>query len=325
MAMHFFTLICLLFSLSSFAQIEYPYANGTLVVPELGSRSSLDCVGCQRPLSFFIRNRFNRPGDFFGPNCYNTALIAAGLMKEKQIRYVSPEEFEVLLSRHFTPLAGPTPMSVVVFDANSSRGHAGYYLGDNLVFHKKSFNTNYHYRITTQELVGVVEKNEWVPSPIEGSINQFVWPQLGHLPKSYYRIRNKQIRYQQEFAPQLYMLENLLLVDLGQWAIAKKWGLVGLQLLEDYLKLVDGKADPLTKGTLISFKDQISVFIEEVYYKNSRSYDRTTQEICLPENPEQLKAIYQRLASSLNLPANRWEQVATQDLKKCRVRLLKSF
>lgn len=327
LSMKLLSLLLILFSHLSWAQRDFPFANGTLRVPELGNKATLDCVGCQRMLGTFIKAKFNQPGDFHGPNCYNTALIASGAFTSKQIRYVSPEEFEAILAQLYSPLMQATPDSLVVFDSKSSRAHAGFYLGDGLVFHKKSFGTQYHYRVAPMLEVGVPEKKEWVPSPMEGSQNQFLWPELGKLPQTFYRLNRKTLTFQSQFSGVLKRLDAFLLVDLGQWAIAKKWGLVGQNLLEDYLSLIKNQADPLTKGMLISYKDQLNLYFEELHYKNSRSYERTTAQICLPESVDQLKLVFKEVATNLRWTPEqmeaKWTQVLGQDKARCTVRLLR--
>lgn len=317
----------ILFSSLSLAQDStfYPFQNGNLKVPNLGSKESLECVGCNFTQPAFVKKMFNRQGDFHGPNCYNTALITAGVMKLNQVRYVSPEEFEALLKLNFAPKSSASAGDVIVFDAQSSRGHAAYYLGDNLVFHKKSYGTYYHYRIAPIENVGVVEKKEWTPNPFEGSIAQFNWPELGKLPKAFYKASKKSISYDPRFARVLTTLEPILLNDFGQWAVAKRWGLVGKGLIEDYLKLIVPQADALTKGMLISFRDQLQLYFDEVHFKNARNYDRVTEEVCLPEDKAQLFQVYQFLAKSLGRSdaelKTRWDKVLSQDKKRCRERL----
>lgn len=319
-------LIFLLLSFKAHASF-YPFQNGTLEVPDLGSKDQLKCTGCNLPAVPLMAKKFNRPGDFHGPNCYNTALIASGVMKNDQIRYVSPEEFEAILKTHFSLVNQGQSGDVVVMDARASRGHAALYLGDNLIFHKKSYGTQYHYRITSLELAGVVEKNEWIPSPIEGSINQFVWPELGKLPTAYYRPMKKNISLAPKYINEMKLLDQQLTQDLGQWAIAKKWGIVGLHMLEDYLHRVKPSADPITVGMLISFKDQLSLYFDELHYKKSRSYERTTEDICLPQDSQNLGIIFQRLAASIDISRAdmeaKWKKVMEQDRRKCQLRLIK--
>ncbi len=303
----------------------YPFQNGTLKVPSIGNKEQLECVGCHFNPPPFVKAKFNQAGDFHGPNCYNTALISSGVMKPNQIRYVSPEEFEALLKTNFSAKSNLSSGDVIVFDAKSSRGHAAFSLGENLVFHKKSYGTYYTYRITSIENVGVVEKKEWTPNPFEGSIAQFNWPELGKLPKAFYKTTKKTISYDPRFARVLTSLEPVLVNDFGKWAVAKKWGLIGKNLIEDYLKLITPQADSLTKGMFISFKDQMQLYFDEVHFKNARNYDRVTEEVCLPEDKTQLQQVYQFLGKTLGrsdaeLQKN-WERVLSQDKKRCRERL----
>lgn len=319
----FFSFLGLLLSSTVLAAESFPFANGTLNVPSLTEREALTCVGCQRALSTFIRNQFNRPGDFHGPNCYNTALISSGLFKAQQIRYVSPEEFRALIRTNFQKLSSARPNSLIVFDARNSWGHAGFYLGDNLVFHKKSYATHYHYRITTLEEVGIPEKGEWTPNPFEGSVAQFNWPELGKLPKEFYQLSNKNVRISTH--PELLKhLEAMIIKDAGAWAFAKNWGLVGLSLLQE-LKNKLPNQDALTKGMLISFQDQVQVYFDEVHYKHTRNYDRTTEEVCLPTDAGQLKTLFFHIGRYLNVDSSslegKWQRVMSQDKRRCRERL----
>lgn len=322
-----FTLVCILFSGLSFSNEGqfYPYQNGTLKVPFIGSKEPIECIGCNFNPGQFIQKMFNSPGDFHGPNCYNTALISAGVMRPNQIRYVSPEEFEAILKQNFVPRPNRAAGDVIVFDASASRGHAAFYLGDNLVFHKKSYGTYYGYRITSVENVGVIEKNEWTPGPFEGSIAQFNWPQLGRLPKVYHKPVKRNLQYNPKFVKVIATVETTLLNDFGKWAIAKKWGLVGQYLIEDYLKNISPSADNLTKGIFISLKDQMKLYFDEVHFKNARNYERVTEEVCLPQDLTQLAQVHQFLGRSLGrqeiqLKAS-WDRVMSQDKKRCRERL----
>jgi hypothetical protein len=299
----------------------YPFQNGTLQVPEIGSKKPLSCMGCELPLNAFAVMKFNRPGDFHGPNCYNTALIASGVYSPNQVRYVSPEEFEAVLKKAFTLTTNEKAGDILVFDAKSSRGHAALYLGDNLIFHKKSYATHYFYRIAPMTEAGLVEKNEWVPGPVEGTINQFVWPKLGELPKAFYRFKRVKISLTKE----MNILETKLLTDLGHWAIAKNWGLIGKNIIQDYYKEISPRADELTQGILISFRDQVGLYFDELHYKNSRNYTKTTEEICLPSGgTDQLKVVYMALATSLKKTPEQskesWEKILSQDKKRCSQR-----
>lgn len=317
----FILLLCL--STNIFAQIEYPFAGGFLSVPMLNSKENLKCTGCEQELPLFVKKYFNKPGNFHGPNCYNTSLIASGVMSEKQIRYVSPEEFKEIIKINFKKETNLTPMSLIVFDSKSSWGHSGFYLGDNLVFHKKSYATYYHYRITTLDNVGIVEENEWTPNPFNGSMNQFKWPELGSLPMEFYSPVKKKIQYKTH-EKLIKKLEAMVIDDSGKWAIMKKWGIVGGNLLATLVNALPDQ-DPLTKGTLISFRDQIRVYFDEVHFASTRNYERAMSEACLPEDRTQLKELYFYLGNYLNLDDNflkdTYSKVMGQDKRHCRENL----
>lgn len=286
--MKLFTTLLILFSASSWAQDLRTVLSGKdILIPKLGSKEALPT---HVRFNSFIKNSFNKPGPFHGPNCYNTALIASGYTDTKGIRYVSPEEFEEILKVAFRPVPTPSYKDVIVFDAKASRGHAGFYLGDNLIFHKKSYGTHYHYRITTIENAGVVEENEWTPGIMDDSSLQMKWPELGKLPQNYYRLQSKvKPQLDPKLAPLILKMEAALLTDLGKWAIARKWGMSGEYFLEDLIQYAKQiKANAYTVAVLTSLKDQVYIMLEEVNFKNARNPSKVMSELCIPEDKEQL-------------------------------------
>lgn len=325
--MKFTFIVLFLFPILSWSQDgNYTLAGKDIFVPMLGSREALTA---HPRFEGNIQQMFNRPGDFHGPNCYNTALITSGVMQERSVRYVSPEEFEAVLKTNFVKVPSPEYRDIVVFDANGSRGHAAYYLGDNLIFHKKSHGTKYHYRITTMEKAGVVEENEWVPGPFDDSSEQMNWPELGSLPRANYRIQNKVLPpLDKRLAGIVSKLEQALVADLKTWAIGKKWGMMGEYLLQDLVKYADSlDTDKYTRGVLISLNDQVFTMIEEVYFKRSRrSPESVLKEICLPSEKEQLFTFIKELGKILKKDAESLksvlEQLEGQDRSTCRLRPL---
>jgi len=241
---------------------QYVLDDKEIFVPKLGSQLKLTT---HPRFNGSIQKMFNRPGDYQGPNCYNTALIMSSLMSDDKTRYVSPEEFEALLKLNFKQVESPEYEDIVVFDALRSRGHAGFYLGDDLVFHKKSHNSSYYYRITSIEKAGVIEENEWVPGPIEDSSDQMNWPELGFLPRAYYRIQSKVLPpLDKRFALIISKLESSLIADLKTWATGKKWGMTGEYFLQDLLTYANRiKTDSYTRGVLVSLNDQLFTMLEE--------------------------------------------------------------
>ncbi len=316
--------VLIILSFNSIAQDQRVILAGKdITIPKLGSKEVLPA---HSRFNSFIKNTFNRPGPFHGPNCYNTSLIASGYLSQNEVRYFSPEEFEEILKSSFTPTQSLQYKDLIVFDAKASRGHAGFYLGDNLVFHKKSYGTQYHYRITTTENVGVVEENEWTPGPMDDSSLQMNWPELGNTPKAFYRLNSKR---RPSLDPRLSTLvlkiESLLLKDLGQWAIARKWGMGGEYLLEDLLSFAKSqKMNSYTIAVLTSLKDQVYIMLEEVNFKNARNPSRVMKELCIPEQSEQFVELIndfgQALGKSKQEISKAINETLNQDIERCRVR-----
>lgn len=293
-----------------------------ILIPKIGSKIALT----PHPLfDGIIQKFFNNPGSFHGPNCYNTALIASGAFLPLELRYVSPEEFSVLLSTNFNRVSSPEYKDVVVFDAKSSRSHAGLYLGDELIFHKKSFRTHYHYRITDIKNVGVVEENEWVPGPSDASSDQMKWPDLGSLPLEYYRIKSKtKPKIDSRISSLILLLEKNLINDLKTWSMAKKWGVLGQYLAEDLHKYAKSiNVDKYTESLLISFKDQIYLMLDEIYFKN-RSASSAYRNVCLPQEKDQLVTLLNEFGKVLKKDQAKIKQTIdklfNQDLSRCELR-----
>lgn len=321
--------LILLFCFNLTAQDRRVMLSGQEVfIPKLGSKEILSAHPRFRG---FISSVFNKPGSFHGPNCYNTALVASGFFTPDQIRYVSPEEFEAILKNNFELVTDSNHGDILVMDAKKSRGHAIFYLGDGLIFHKKSFGTYYHYRITDLKDAGVVEENEWTGGPFDDFSMQMNWPQLGALPYEAYRLKSSQLpSIDSKYAQLLKKMEKALLSDLKIWAIGKNWGLLGEYLLEDFLNyLRQNKTNKFTEGLVISFRDQIYLFMEEVYFKSSRSSSRVVKDICVPENKEQLFSFIFELGRILGQNDSKiklvLEKLESQDRTRCQLRPLREL
>lgn len=301
---------------------NYILAGKEIFVPKLGSKQALTT---HPRLSGFVANYFNRPGSFHGPNCYNTALIASGLFSQNNIRYVSPEEFEVIVQNNFVKVSSPLFKDIIVFDSTRSRGHAAFYLGDELVFHKKSFGTQYHYRIVDINSVGVVEENEWIPGPVDDSSSQMNWPELGKLSRDFYRLKTLNLpKIEGKLAPLIVQIEKDLTTDLKIWAIGRKWGMLGEYFLQELLTYAkNNKSNSYTLGLLTSLKDQVFIMLEEVHFKN-RSSGSVLEEICIPENSQQIFSYINQFGKILNLDQAKIDsaisRLKNQDLSTCRLR-----
>jgi hypothetical protein len=319
----FLPFIFALFTALSFGQDQYlTLDQKQIVVPKLGSKQLLTS---HPRFSSFIQAMFNKPGSFHGPNCYNTSLIATGAFAQTNLRYVSPEEFEAILKASFVKVSEAAYKDILVFDAKSSRGHAAFYLGDGLIFHKKSYGTQYFYRITDFEKAGVVEENEWVPGPTQDSSLQMKWPELGKLPMEGYRRRSVLPRLDPRLSSLLTKMELAVVADAKSWGIGKKWGMTGeyfLQDLQNYARTI--KTDKYTEGMIISLKDQVYIMLEEVHFRSSRSSSSVLEEICVPEQPEQLFGFIKELGLILKKDAASIQKVINgikeQVKSRCSVR-----
>ena len=109
---------------------------------------------------------FNREPNFAGPNCFNAAFTAAGMMAPDKLRHVGNPEADQLLSMYFkkAPSSNPQPGDILVLNDGD---HGVYYLGGGLIFHKKSYLKQHLYRITLLEKAYEPEPNEWKPGPFD--------------------------------------------------------------------------------------------------------------------------------------------------------------
>jgi hypothetical protein len=109
---------------------------------------------------------FNREPNFGGPNCFNAAFMAAGVMDPAKKRHVGNPEADQLLSMYFksVPASSPKPGDVLVLNGGD---HAVYYLGGGLIFHKKSYLKQHIYRIARLEKAYYREPFEWTPGPFD--------------------------------------------------------------------------------------------------------------------------------------------------------------
>lgn len=110
---------------------------------------------------------FNREPNFGGPNCFNAALTAAGLMEPGKLRHVGNPEAEQMLAMYYEPVSPSSlkPGDVLVLNGGD---HGVYYLGGGLIFHKKSYLKQHLYRIARLEKAYYPEPNEWKPGPFDG-------------------------------------------------------------------------------------------------------------------------------------------------------------
>lgn len=305
----------------------YEFSNTTILVPGIGSESKLSSHDL---FSGFISNFFNRPGPYHGPNCYNAALIASGAYSAERLRYISQEEFEAVLKRNYQVSNEPQFGDIIVFDALASRDHAAFYLGDGLLFHKKSFVTSHLYRIISLEQVGILEKGEWQPNLGDDSAPQMNWPKLGALPKSFYRLYANDLHLDPRFEKIILQIEKALVRDLGKWEIGKRWGMLGEYLLQDLLDLAaDMQTDDYTKGVLLSLKDQIFIMLDEVYFKRPRPIEKIYAEICIPVSRDEIISFVSEYGKLLRKDDKAIKAalyiLLNQDRSRCLIRPSRAF
>jgi hypothetical protein len=103
--------------------------------------------------------------------------------------------------------------------------------------------------------------------------------------------------------------------------------MTGEYLLEDLVKYAQTlKTDKYTAGLLTSLKDQVFIMIEEVYFKRARSASRVMEEICIPEQKEQLFGLIKTTGKLLGKGDQKIEAVLgkleAQDRSRCQLRPL---
>lgn len=311
-------------SINVFSQDCYPFKKGTLCVPQIGQGSQLSLPN---PL---ITKLFNNSANYSGPNCYNTALVVSEVLNSNEVRYVSPQEFEILLKKFFYEVTEPKEGDLVVYEANKQRGHVAYWLGDDLVFHKKSFHKNYLYRITTSEDVGVIEKDEWQPSPME-DFPRWTEVNIGKTTKAYYRRLSVPLsdNFSENDLLWLDILNHInqeLIKDGPNWAVGKNMGLVTENFLNTAIGMAKkDQAHPYVIAKLTSLKDQVFQSLEETYYaraRGQRQVDRINEEICFHDN-EYTQALIIKTAKLLKVPANvLLKNLSQADRIKCKVDII---
>ena len=110
---------------------------------------------------------FNREPNFAGPNCFNAAFTAAGMMKPGELRHVGNPEADQLLSMYYKKVSASSlqPGDILVLNGGD---HGVFYLGGGLIFHKKSYLKQHIYRIVQLEKAYEAEPNEWTPGIFDG-------------------------------------------------------------------------------------------------------------------------------------------------------------
>lgn len=214
---------------------------------------------------------FNREPNFGGPNCFNAALTAAGLMQPDKLRHVGNSEADQMLSMYFKPVpaSGLKPGDIVVLNGGD---HGVYYLGGGLVFHKKSYLKQHIYRIVRFEKAYEPEPYEWKPGPFDNGS-----PFNNSEPikeKKAWRPTGAHYDFGQASADEtakaqliLFLAENIE-KQAPRWALAKELGYFTERLLENLVSDWSALAkspNPVLRAyyyQLESFRDQANQSIE---------------------------------------------------------------
>lgn len=214
---------------------------------------------------------FNKEPNFGGPNCFNAAFTAAGLMQAAKLRHVGNPEAGQLFSMYFKP-APPSalkPGDIVVFNDGD---HAAYYLGGGLIFHKKSFLKQHIYRIALLEKAYEPEPFEWKPGPFDSGS-----PFNSSEPirkKEAWRPTGAQYQFGQASAEEAARAQIILFLaehiekQAPRWALARELGYFTERLLENLVSDWSAMAkspNPVLRAyyhQLESFRDQANQSIE---------------------------------------------------------------
>lgn len=243
-----------------------------------------------------VAELFNRESNFAGPNCFNAAFTAAGLMGPDKLRHVGNPEADQLLSMYFrsVPASAPQPGDILVLNGGD---HSVYNLGGGLIFHKKSYLKQHIYRITLLEKAYAPEPNEWKPGPFDGgsifnspaSINK----------KEAWRPTGAHYDFGQASADEQAKV-NVAIFITGQaeksapnWALAKVMGYFTERLLEELVADWSAMArspNPVLRAyyhQLESMRDQAnqSIEVELLSSQNAQSHaNEILKSVWLPRN-----------------------------------------
>jgi len=214
---------------------------------------------------------FNREPNFAGPNCFNAAFTAAGLMSPDKLRHVGNPEADQRLAMYFksVPSSNLLPGDILVLNGGD---HGVYYLGGGLIFHKKSYLKQHIYRIALLEKAYEAEPNEWKPGPFDGG-SPFNGSETIHEKKAW-RPNGAQYQFGQASADEKAKVETIIFLggqietQAPRWALAKELGYFTERLLEGLVSDWSAMAkspNPVLRAyyhQLESFRDQANQSIE---------------------------------------------------------------
>ncbi len=246
---------------------------------------------------------FNSEPNFGGPNCFNAAFTAAGLMDPGKLRHVGNPEADQLFSMYFSKVSPSAlkPGDIVVLNDGD---HAVYYLGAGLVFHKKSYLKQHIYRIAPLERAYEPEPFEWKPGPFDGGS-----PFNSSEPirkKEAWRPNGAQYPFGQATPEEtakvnmIIFLTDSVELQAPRWALARELGYFTERLLENLVSDWSGMAEspnPVIRAyyrRLESLRDQANQSIETELLSSPHAQSNATEILkraWLPRNDYSRKLI----------------------------------
>ncbi|MFH1264057.1 MAG: NlpC/P60 family protein [Pseudomonadota bacterium] len=173
--------------------------------------------------------------NFYGPNCFNTVLLATGVLPFDDVRYVDSDEFEFLLRLDFDLVKGePRRGDVVLYSASDKRNHAAVYLGEGRVFHKKDWYSAYVYREVGIDEVFSYEPGDDHPRRPEDPIP--TWSREEIVDREFYRPKGSLFSYVVPFelrpAEQVLSYVHAAVLEYGpRWKVGDILGIVTEDLM----------------------------------------------------------------------------------------------
>ncbi len=260
---------------------------------------------------------FNREPNFAGPNCFNAAFTAAGMMAPDKLRHVGNPEADQLLSMYFknVPAANIQAGDILVLNDGD---HAVYYLGGGLIFHKKSYLKQHIYRIVQLEKAYEAEPYEWKPGIFDGG-SPFNDAETIRR-RAAWRPTGAQYPFGQASADETAKVNAVIFIteaaekQAPNWALAREMGYFSERLLENLVDDWSAMAkspNPVLRAyyyKLESLRDQAnqSIELELLSSPNAQSNaNEILKRVWLPRNDytrglvSQLLKIYGRDAAGL--------------------------
>jgi hypothetical protein len=293
----------------------------------------------------FVSSNFNRNANFSGPNCYNTALIAAGALPPDAIIHVSREEFDFHLDHFFEKVATPGPLDIVTYDGATPREHVATYLSHGLIFHKKGFRKGYGYRITALSEAGKAEPFEWTPHLGDNTFGggSAVPQDVNYQTRGFYRFKREQSHTGEPLSRQsaamiavTQFLRQETLTSAANWNVGKNMGTMMERLVREMLsefsilKSSNNLAAQLAYAQLTSVSEQLFASIEETFYSSPFATPaRINREACYSLNEfhrelaHRISLVYHTTALTDEEYERLVTEMARQDRERCTIPLIK--